>query len=905
MSETIRKYAGTFTGTVLLGLLGYFANLDKFELFFNVDFLFGGVFSVIAIKRYGLFGVISAAIAAAGTYVHWNHPYAVIIFTAEALALARFYSEREDIILIDVLYWLTGGLVLVFFFYSGIMGMSAASAAIVYLKQSINGIINTLIASVALCLINLIAKEAGLKHSKVPLRSVIFGTILLITVLPMVFYIISNIRHQTQEMQDEMRRKLTAMTNAAVLSGNNVFVASYSSLNILAANLKNYVDETGVNLKGEDHITAILSSSDTFLGMGFINRDKMAAPLYAEEENGLKRYFGNDYSDRPYYAEAAATDKIIVTEARKSNLLNLNNPILILVKAMRDDSGEVIGYVQGGIQFRSIYSLMNSITSDSGIFLTLTDINRKRIISTNPAYQGMASIPVLSSDGIIEDFGDGIYLRTTRPQANTSVMTRWNNSYMIKSVKLEHGKGMVLTAEMPMTSYVKHINQLGFQALTVIYVSIIISVLLAFFISRRAARHLKQLSDRTAGISSRLDTQGADVWPNSIFSEVTDLSGNFRHMEEEITDHFRQISMQKTELEVILDSIPLIVFLKDTKNHIIFANMEAKKHVLFEDNKKMHTRDIFGNEHERFYSDDKIVMETKRPLRKIVQSYPFSSGHITVLTDKIPLLKEDGTIRAILVISRDITEELKAQEEKQRTLEVLYQQSKMAEMGAMIGAIAHQWKQPLNSIALITQLIEEDASDDTVSEETLLRNTGVIMRNIEFMSQTVNDFTGFFKQTKTKEDFKPCETVTEVYGLLDRQFVKNGIEVRFHEHKHFSIHGIKNEFKQVCLNILNNAKEALIASGNENKRIDVYYEHDDLLNKIIIEDNGGGIPEHLLPSKLFEMYSTTKDEGGTGLGLYICKSIIEEHMGGKIVAENTLTGARFIIMLPADGVSSS
>ena len=904
MIGTVRKNLFAVTAITMLGALGYIFNSNKLEIFFNVDFLFGGFFAVIAIKRYKTAGIFAAAIASLSTYFLWNHPYAIIIFTAEAAFLAYFGEKNEDLVLIDIAYWLTAGVFFVFFFYSGIMGIALKATSVVYLKQSINGIFNTLFAAAAINIWNLISKEIGMNYSKVSLKSIVFSTILFITAVPALFYIITNVRHQTNEMSTDMQLELNAMTNAAALSTDNVLKNSIVSINMLEEGIKESLNESGVDSAGEEQITTILRSSDSFLGLGFVNKDRISAPIYTLNNGELKRYYGRDYSDRTYYAKAESTDEVVISEARKSNLLNLNSSILIIVKAVRNDKGELLGFAQGGIQFSSVYNLLNIITKDSGIFFTIADSQGRQLVTTNPEYQGQTDIPIKSAEGVIDDFGNGISQWTALPKSNTSIMTRWMKSYYIKTVPITSDPSLKLTAEMPLSKYVESIVRMGLNALIVTYVTIILSVILAWFVSRRTAYHLNKLSERTSHIHENLGEIHPEGWPNSVFSEITELSDNFRLMEEELTGYFKKLSIQKQELEVILDALPIIIFLKDTKNHIIFANKTALRFVSLGRAEKVHVSDIFRFDHARFYADDKKVIETRKPALKIVQTYPFESGSITVITDKIPLFNEDGTVKDILVISRDITEELKAQEDKQKTLEILYQQSKMAEMGAMIGAIAHQWKQPLNSIAIMTQLIESDAEDDLLTTEALLKNTAVIMNSIDFMSQTVNDFIGFFKQNKLKEHFHACDTMQDIYNLMDRQFTKNSIEVVFHEHRHFDVYGIKNEFKQVCLNILNNAKEALINSNVENKRIDVYYEHDDLMNRIIIEDNAGGIPEDLLPDKLFEMYQSTKGENGTGLGLYICKSIVEQHMDGRIAAENTISGARFTIMLPSDSISS-
>lgn len=143
----------------------------------------------------------------------------------------------------------------------------------------------------------------------------------------------------------------------------------------------------------------------------------------------------------------------------------------------------------------------------------------------------------------------------------------------------------------------------------------------------------------------------------------------------------------------------------------------------------------------------------------------------------------------------------------------------------------------------------------------------------------------------------PCETVEEMTRIMKDQLIKNSIKVVVHEHEHFKVKGYPNEFKQVVLILLSNAKDVFVEKGMKDGKVDIKIENDWKKGRLIFEDNGGGIPTELLPDKLFNAYVSTKGEKGTGIGLQIAKMIIEENMGGKIWAENYERGARFTIEL--------
>lgn len=242
-----------------------------------------------------------------------------------------------------------------------------------------------------------------------------------------------------------------------------------------------------------------------------------------------------------------------------------------------------------------------------------------------------------------------------------------------------------------------------------------------------------------------------------------------------------------------------------------------------------------------------------------------------------------------------ISEESRKNREKDH---LLIQQSKMAAMGEMIGVIAHQWKQPLSiSFLLIDTLIDLDEYGELDSQK-LADSATKIKEQFYFMEQTINDFRNFYKPDKQLKAFQPCESLLKVKEMFKGSFEKQNITITIHDHEHFFSMGYPNEFMQVALNIFNNAKDIIQEKKIRQGRIDCHISHDDGKGIIRIQDNGGGIPEELLPDKIFEAYVSTKEEKGTGIGLQISKTIIEQNLNGKLWAHNIEGGAEFVIELP-------
>ncbi|MBF0501421.1 MAG: PAS domain-containing sensor histidine kinase [Candidatus Riflebacteria bacterium] len=247
---------------------------------------------------------------------------------------------------------------------------------------------------------------------------------------------------------------------------------------------------------------------------------------------------------------------------------------------------------------------------------------------------------------------------------------------------------------------------------------------------------------------------------------------------------------------------------------------------------------------------------------------------------------------------------------------MLIQQSKMAAMGEMIGAIAHQWRQPLNALGLIIQGIQHTYEYGELNKEHLEKVVGKGMKQIQFMSKTIDDFRNFFKSDKNAIDFDVKTAMGEVLSLVSGQLKSNNISYSLTCKNHkktfdkavnittcceMTIHGFKNEFEQVFLNIIGNAKDSITECQHKNKNHEgvISIEVERVGENVIISvnDNGCGIPQNVI-DRIFEPYFTTKDQGkGTGIGLYMAKMIIEEHMGGSISARNTGNGAEFRIEL--------
>ncbi|RQW77167.1 MAG: PAS domain S-box protein, partial [Geobacter sp.] len=240
-------------------------------------------------------------------------------------------------------------------------------------------------------------------------------------------------------------------------------------------------------------------------------------------------------------------------------------------------------------------------------------------------------------------------------------------------------------------------------------------------------------------------------------------------------------------------------------------------------------------------------------------------------------------------------ERLQAMEELRERDRMMIQQSRMAAMGEMLGNIAHQWRQPLNILGLMIQDLGLSHECGEFSKELLQASIRKEMEIILHLSQTIDDFSNFAVPDKEKRQFRVEEVISKSLSLVQESFVSQCIKVETNTAQDLWINGYANEFSQVLLNILINARDAFLEQGTTNAQITVRSWLENGRAVVTITDNAGGVREDIL-GKIFDAYFTTKELGkGSGVGLFMSKTIIEKNMGGRLTARNVKGGAEFRI----------
>jgi len=228
---------------------------------------------------------------------------------------------------------------------------------------------------------------------------------------------------------------------------------------------------------------------------------------------------------------------------------------------------------------------------------------------------------------------------------------------------------------------------------------------------------------------------------------------------------------------------------------------------------------------------------------------------------------------------------------------LMLHQNRLAQMGEMINMIAHQWRQPLNQLSLVNQTLYHQYKIDKLNEKNMESFREKSNKTIQQMSSTIDDFRNFFKPDKKKTVFCVNDVIDHVLDITSPLLSHNFIDIIYKSEEKFYTCGFPNELGQSILNIVYNAQDAFAEKKIDNKYVEMrlFYQQDMIILSIC--DNAGGIPEDII-NKIFDPYFSTKtNKNGTGLGLYISKIIIEEHMKGRLLVINKENGACFKIYL--------
>ncbi len=400
---------------------------------------------------------------------------------------------------------------------------------------------------------------------------------------------------------------------------------------------------------------------------------------------------------------------------------------------------------------------------------------------------------------------------------------------------------------------------------------------------------------------------------------------------------FKDLMATSTKIKeraVLLDSIADGVYGVDTKGACMFINKKALEMIQFSEEEVLHK-----NQHELFHHhrpdgsfyefhdcpihktvNDRITRECEETFVKKDGTFfpvsltisPTSDGNAVVVFRDISYIKDYEThlehevlrkTKALNDLNKNLELKVAQEVEKNRQKDILLQQqTRLAAIGEMMGNIAHQWRQPLSAITTTISGLKLKEDFGILEPNDITNANDSIVHNAEFLSHTIDNFRNFFKKDQPNKKFFVSDAVKDTVSIIKASYDNHFILLKMDCEEDISHYGSDNLLSQVILNILANAKDALVLNNIENKIVKIILRNEKGNIVLKIQDNAGGINEGI-KDKIFDPYFTTKHQSqGTGLGLYMSTQIIHTHFQGQIAAYNVQDsdglGACFEISFP-------
>ena len=354
----------------------------------------------------------------------------------------------------------------------------------------------------------------------------------------------------------------------------------------------------------------------------------------------------------------------------------------------------------------------------------------------------------------------------------------------------------------------------------------------------------------------------------------------------------------------ILEKLPVSIIITDVDGYITYVNKELLNCMEYENNELIGVRpSVFRSQSITQSKYDEIgeTISSGKTWTGILKNLTKSKKTAWMAVAISPIFDDKNKIINYIAVETNIDEKINMEEKLKKQEDIMLVQARHAAMGEMISIIAHQWRQPLSVISTAATGIKMQKEFDTVLElEDEIKSLDAINESAQYLSETIEDFKNFFKHNKKIVATNGEKIVKKVKKLNSETLKNNNIEFNIDIPSNTEIHTYENELLQVLINLINNAKDALVEKKDLIAKplicVKIYDKDKDLI--LEVNDNAGGVPEAIM-DRIFEPYFTTKGPAsGTGLGLYITKTIVDKHLQGTINVSNNEKGASFEIVIP-------
>ena len=528
---------------ITLTALAYLGNVLNLPLFFNVDFLFGSVFVFIVLHYFGCVpAALTALISASHTAILWQHPYAVVILTLEALIVGLLYERKSrNLMFLDTVYWLFLGMPLVVLFYGGVMDVAQQSTVLIVFKQAINGIVNALIASLLITLSQHLYPALGHSDRRRPFAfsQAIFLLMVAFVLLPAMVILVVSARAEMDRVEEDVASKLEITSFSSRQAVNAWIGENLQTLRSLAA----YADMEQPNrfevLRAE---MALLKMSDPdFLTMAVV--DPLGRVVAGEPVAAARDLLGGaDLASWPYFHRVVGgmrgTASDVITRDGRSMVV-LGVPIV-----ERDImSGAVLGVIDVG----RLREMLGRLSGNWMVEATIVDSENRVVATTDRRIDPYANVDAHMPRPEEHESGN-LYIRIPSAHQNVSVMQRWQHSRYLTSDRIGPSSSWSIILEAPIAPYQDALNNRYQSMMLVMLIVVIGTILLSATLSRRMLGSLTQLTVVAEDLPDKVTRQEELDWPASQINEIDTLINCFRVTSAHLGESFTRIQDANVEL---------------------------------------------------------------------------------------------------------------------------------------------------------------------------------------------------------------------------------------------------------------------------------------------------------------------------------------------------------------------
>jgi len=885
--------------SILFGLAGNHYNLP---IGYNVQFIFGSIFCILVLGTCGLNWAIPVAILTSSyTLILWNHPYAIIIFTAEILWIGLWMKKgRNNILLIDSFYWLCLGVPLVVLFYSGIMHLDVQITLVIALKQSVNGVLNALIASIFLSVepfTRWLGREDRLQTS---ISQILFQIGVFFLIVPSIGLIMN--ANSTKQKQEETR---IAETLALSIQQKTDILSHWVDTHLNAAKTIAELGNT-YPLEPSTELQAQLARIHTlfpdfhsiFIADPGATTIAFDPPINERNQSTI----GINFSDREWFKKLSATLEPVVSKVFIGRggifvpIFSISFPLL--------HNGEFYCFGLGSANLDRLKELVDSGRPAEDEIFYLTDEDNRIIFSNSAALKSMQTLEELTNQTYLATQVRDVSIRVPGSEKNISGMSAWREAYFVTSLQVAN-TGWTFHLEHPVKPLQTQLYENSISNLATIAIIFILALILATILSRALGKTHIKLVRISEDLPNKVARGEALNWPTSNVREIAFLIENFRSVAEELGNRIKEISQTNRNLEAtvnertrelsesnqqlcsILDTSPVAIAWATEDGTIEYVNRKFTSLFGYTLEDIPTVQDWYIKAYPDDIERESLVAAWEEELMTARQENRELAEFDVVVTGK------DGHRHNITVVSTwtsnfllvFFTDNTERRQMEVKTLQV----ARLASLGEMAAGVAHEINNPIAGIIGCAELLQKRLQGDQNKQqiiERILNESSRITRIVRSLLSTAQP------GRKSIRAFSLAECFDNVETLSAAQLNRDGIDFSMDRPaESLSVAGEQQQIEQILLNMINNARFALNARFPEqspDKKLRVSARHcDDLGSAICIDiyDQGIGIPEAII-DKIFDPFFTTKSaRDGTGLGLAICYEIVRQ-VGGDIRVES-------------------